>query len=90
MKMTKKRRMGRGGQVLSVPAMCVLRIGLPIIAAELLAFLVLFWRDQQRDATYALYRYPPMLEHIMMGLTILVIGAFLFDYIAKKGVSPNR
>ena len=90
MKMTKKQRMQRGMQVLSAPAMYVLRIGLPIIAAELAAFLILFWRDQQKDATYALHRYPPMLEYIMMGLTILVIGAFLFDYIAKKGVSPNR
>lgn len=69
---------------LSVAASRTLCIGLPIIAAELAAYLYLLWRDVARDATYALHRYPPMLSYIMMGLTALVIGAFLFDYIARE------
>ena len=90
MKRMKKRKSKHARQILSAPAMYVLRIGLPIIVAELFAFLVFFRQDLQKDATYALHRYPPMLEHIMMGLTLLVIGAFLFDYIAKRNRSIMR
>ena len=68
---------------ISEAAACVLHIGLPVIILELAAFVRMLWWERQQDAVYALARYPLMLEHIMMSLTLLVIGAFLFDYIAR-------
>lgn len=69
---------------ISAPAYRVLRIGLPLILIEFIVFAGMLWEKRASNAAYALYRYPVLLEHIMMGLTILVIGAFLFDYIAKS------
>lgn len=69
---------------LSREAERVLHIGLPIIVLELVFFLISLLRDRQNNALYVLYRYPIMLEYIMMSLTLVVIGAFLFDYLAKK------
>lgn len=62
----------------------VLMIGLPVILLELSVFTYLLGRDIAHDPVYALYRYPPMLEHIMMGLSLIVIGAFLFDLLARR------
>ena len=66
------------------PAALILRIGLPVILIELCLFTSMLCRDMVRDITFALHRYPPMLEYIMMSLTLLIIGAFLFDYIDRK------
>ena len=62
----------------------VLHIGLPVILLALTVFLFRFWADYHTDSIYALHYYPPILEHIMMSLTALIIGAFLFDYISKR------
>lgn len=69
---------------LSREAAWVLHIGLPVILCELIFFLVSLLRDRVGNAAYVMYRYPAMLEYIMMSLTLLVIGAFLFDYLARK------
>ena len=69
---------------LSTPAMRVLHIGLPPVLAELIFLLYSFLRDRTRNATYARYYYPILLEYVMMSLTLIVIGAFLFDYLSKK------
>ena len=69
---------------LSASAMRVLHIGLPPVLAELIFLLFSFLRDRTRNATYALYYYPILLEYIMMSLTLIVIGAFLFDYLSRK------
>ena len=62
----------------------ILRIGLPVILLELLAFWICLRRDMQIDPIFVAHYYPLMLEHIMVGFTALVIGAFLFDYIAIR------
>ena len=69
---------------LSAPAMRVLHIGLPLVLLELIVMLFSFLRDRVHNATYALYYYPIVLEYIMMSLTLIIIGAFLFDYLAKE------
>ena len=69
---------------LSVPAMRVLHIGLPLIILELTMVLFSLLRDRVKNAIYALYYYPTVLEYILMSLTLIIIGAFLFDYLAKK------
>ena len=69
---------------LSVAAIRVFLIGLPIILIDLVALLISLLRDIARNPTYALYRYPLMLEHILMSLTLIVIGAFLFDYVSRQ------
>lgn len=79
-----KRRHLRRLQPLSSPAARILHLGLPVILAEFLLFLIFFWRDMTVDPIFALHYYPAMLEHIMMSLTLLIAGAFLFDYIAKR------
>ena len=69
---------------LSVAAVRVLLIGLPVILVELVAMLIFLLRDRAVNPTYALHRYPILLEHIMMSLTLIIIGAFLFDYVSRK------
>ena len=62
----------------------VLHIGLPVILLEMLLFLQMLKADLSKNANYALHHYPPLWEHIMIALTLLVIGAFLFDYISRQ------
>ena len=69
---------------LSIAAVRVLLAGLPIVLIELITMLLLLLRDRAVNPTYALHRYPAFLEHIMMSLTLIVIGAFLFDYVSRK------
>lgn len=69
---------------LSLAAARVLLIGLPIVLVELIALLITLLRDLARNPTYVLYRYPALLEHIMMSLTLIIIGAFLFDYLSRR------
>lgn len=69
---------------ISLASARVLHIGLPVILLALAVFLFRFWEDYHTDSIYALHYYPPILEHIMMSLTALIIGAFLFDYISQK------
>ena len=69
---------------LSYPSTYILHLGLPVILAEFLLFGVSLHHDISIDPAYAMHYYPGMLEHIMMSLTLLIAGAFLFDYIAKR------
>lgn len=70
--------------LLSNAASMVLHIGLPIVMIEMIVFVICFLKERGRNAAYALYRYPAMLEYILMSLTLIIIGAFLFDYISKR------
>ena len=69
---------------ISKEAYTMLRIGLPLIISQLLFLLGSFLRDRTYNATYALHYYPMILEYILMNLTLIIIGAFLFEYISKK------
>ena len=68
----------------SKPALKVLHIGLPVVLMELVALLISFLRDCADNPTYALHRYPILFEHLMMSLTLIIIGAFLFDILSKR------
>lgn len=70
--------------MLSAVAARVLHLGLPVILLEMVIFTYMLRRELMLDPVYALHHYPFMLEHIMMGLTLIVIGAFLFDCIARR------
>lgn len=65
-------------------AYLVLSFGLPPVVFELLFLLFSFLRDRARNAVFALHYYPMMLEYIMMSLTLVVIGAFLFEYVSVR------
>ena len=79
-----KKRHGCCIRPISSAAARVLHRGLPVILMEFLLFLISFRQDMITDPIYAIHYYPAMLEHIMMSLTLLIAGAFLFDYIAKR------
>ena len=65
-------------------AYLVLSIGLPVVVLELLFLLFSFLRDRAYNAVFALYYYPMMLEYILMSFTLVIIGAFLFDYVSAQ------
>ena len=65
-------------------AYLVLSLGLPLVVFELLFLLFSFLRDRVHNAVFALYYYSMMLEYIMMSLALLVIGAFLFEYVSAQ------
>jgi hypothetical protein len=52
---------------------------LPLILAELIWLLISVYIDIRKDPIYALGYYPPIVEHIMMSLFLVVGGAALFD-----------
>ena len=52
---------------------------LPIILVELIWLAISVYIDIREDPVYALGYYPPIVEHIMMSLFLVVGGAALFD-----------
>lgn len=79
----KKRK--RFPDILGKASMMVLKIGLPIISAALIALTLNFQTDVQRNPALAINTYPDMYSHILAALTLLVLGAMIFDIIEKKG-----
>ncbi len=65
-------------------AMTVLRIGLPVICAALLALTYKFIKDSEISAARALITYPGMYSHIFAALTLLLLGAMIFDITEKS------
>ena len=74
---------------ISFAAAMVLRIGLPAVLLSLIAFVRLFLIDRAKDPVLALYRYPAMLEYILLSLALVILGAFLFDYLSSQKHSPS-
>lgn len=74
---------------LSLIARLILFIGLPYIAAHLLAIaLYLFEILDSAGARYHAYVvYAPQAESLLCSLTILIGAAALFDYLDKRGVN---
>lgn len=67
----------------------ILRIGLTVIAAELIYILVSLSSMNSYDAArLGLYIYS-MLEYIMMSLTLIVGGALLFDIAFREASRKN-
>lgn len=52
---------------------------LPVILAYLIWLAISIYIDIKEDPVYALGYYPPIIEHIMMALLLVIGGAALFD-----------
>lgn len=64
-------------------AMWVLRLGLPVISAALIALTLKFQTDAETTPVTALITYPEMYSHILAALTLLILGAMVFDIIER-------
>ncbi|MBR4295380.1 MAG: hypothetical protein IKT56_00905 [Clostridia bacterium] len=64
-------------------SMRILKIGLPIISAALIA-LTLRLQSDIDAAPNVLLTYPDMYSHILAALTLLILGAMLFDIIERN------
>ncbi len=69
---------------LSGSALCILHIGLPLIILEMIFLIFSFTDACKQDAVYAIYYYSSVLEYIWASLVLVILGAFLFDYMAKQ------
>ncbi|MEE0970601.1 MAG: hypothetical protein U0M06_14635 [Clostridia bacterium] len=65
-------------------AMRILKLGLPIISASLIALTVNFRTDALLSPEKAIATYPDMYSHILSTLFILIVGAMFFDIVEKR------
>ncbi|MBQ8005125.1 MAG: hypothetical protein IJ303_02300 [Clostridia bacterium] len=64
--------------------MIILKLGLPVITAALIALTLNFISDAGTAPGLALNTYPDMYSHILAALLILIIGAMIFDVAEKN------
>lgn len=69
---------------ISKEAFTVLKIGLPIISAALIALSWQMVDEVESKPVTVMITYPAMFEHILAALLLLLIGAFAFDWISKR------
>ena len=82
----KKRRFPRRLKIpkISSEAANVLKVGFPFIITALVALTIKMQDDVTEHPVTVLHTYPAMYEYIFASLTLLVLGAVLFDVIAKN------
>lgn len=64
-------------------SMNILKIGLPVISAALIA-LTLRLQSDVDTAPNVLLTYPDMYSHILAALILLILGAMIFDIIDRN------
>ncbi len=69
---------------LSRPSVTILRVGLPIIAVELIYLLKCILPELESSQSYVLSVYPPIFEYILTSLAVLIGGALFIDYFVKN------
>ena len=62
----------------------ILLVGLPILIISFIYLIISFSMHKNTSQTVLLHIYTPQLEHFMMSLTILILGAILFDITCKE------
>ncbi len=74
---------------ISVTSSKILLIGLPIMFLCFAYLIISFTAQENVSNVVLLHIYTPQLEHFMMSLTILIVGALLFD-ITEKELKHNK
>lgn len=69
---------------ISKEALAILKVGLPIIAAALTALSLKMHGELESDPIRVITTYPDMFSYILAALTLLILGAALFDIISKN------
>ena len=82
--MPKKKKCSNSECLLSPAAFFVLRIGFPLIVLQGSALLFRVCQSMEIDPFYTYYYYAPIMEYLVMSLTLLVGGALLFDWIGRR------
>lgn len=68
---------------MSIEAARVLKIGLPFIISAMIALTIKMQDELPEHPVTVLNTYPQMYEYILASLTLLILGAMLFDVVAK-------
>ena len=69
---------------ISKESLAVLKIGLPFIVAALAALSIKMHKEIGDDPIRVITTYPDMFSYIFAALTLLILGAALFDIISKN------
>lgn len=69
---------------ISKEALAILKVGLPIIATALIALSLKMHGELENDPIRVITTYPDMFSYILAALTLLILGAALFDIISKN------
>ena len=82
--MLKKKKIIQEKQFLTPPARIILRIGFPLVIGQGTALLLCGWQSMAIDPFYTYRYYAPIMEYLLMSLTLLIGGAVLFDWLGAK------
>ena len=69
---------------MSKEAVRVLIFGLPFISTSLIALTLKMQSELPSMPVTVIRTYPAMYEHILASLTLLILGAMIFDIMAKN------
>lgn len=68
---------------LSLPSVIILLTGLPMIVAALLGIMYGMIGSDTHQSVYGVYELYGMLQHILKGATVLIVGALFIDCLDK-------